>query len=294
MNPVQELLDKYNVNYSISGKDFVTKCFNPDHIDTNPSFRIDKIRGIGHCFSCGYKFNIFKHYGVVNNFLSIKLVKLKEKLREVNEVLKGLDYPEGYTPITESFRGVSLQTLRKFDAFYTDRVEKLADRIIFPIKDITGKIIVFVGRHTLSSSNPRYINYPSGVLMPMFPSKLEEKSDNIILVEGIFDFLNLYDKGVSNAVCCFGTNSLQSNTKEKLLPFRAQGVNKIYILFDGDTAGKEAAIKLKPIIEEHGFVVEIVDLPDDVDPGDLSKEDVLAIKNYTNKHEIKNENSNNR
>lgn len=281
MNPVQELLDKHSVTYSMSGKDFLTKCFNPEHNDNNPSFRIDKINGIGHCFSCGYKFNIFKYYGVVNNFLSIKLVKLKEKLREVNEVLKGLEYPEGYTPVTESFRGISLQTLRKFDAFYTDRVEKLTDRIIFPIKDITGKIVVFVGRHILSSSNPRYINYPSGVVLPMFPSKLSERTDSIIIVEGIFDFLNLYDKGLTNAICCFGTNSLQSNTKEKLLPFRAQGVNKVYILFDGDTAGKEAAIKLKPLIQEQGFTVEIVDLPDDVDPGELGKDDVTAIKNYT-------------
>lgn len=281
MNPVQELLDKHGVRYTMSGKDFVTKCFNPEHSDNNPSFRVDTINGIGHCFSCGYKFNIFKHYGVVNNFVSIKLVKLKEKLRQVNEVLKGLEYPAGYTPVSEVFRGISLQTLRKFDAFYTDRVEKLTDRIIFPIKDITGKVVVFVGRHILSSSNPRYINYPAGIVLPMFPAKLEERIDNIILVEGIFDFLNLYDKGVTNAICCFGTNSLQSNTREKLLPFRAQGVNKVYILFDGDTAGKEAAIKLKPLIQEEGFTVEIVDLPDGMDPGQLGKDDVLAIKNYT-------------
>lgn len=281
MNPVQELLDKHGVRYTMSGKDFVTKCFNPEHSDNNPSFRVDTINGIGHCFSCGYKFNIFKHYGVVNNFVSIKLVKLKEKLRQVNEVLKGLEYPAGYTPVSEVFRGISLQTLRKFDAFYTDRVEKLTDRIIFPIKDITGKVVVFVGRHILSSSNPRYINYPAGIVLPMFPAKLEERIDNIILVEGIFDFLNLYDKGVTNAICCFGTNSLQSNTREKLLPFRAQGVNKVYILFDGDTAGKEAAIKLKPLIQEEGFTVEIVDLPDGIDPGQLGKDDVLAIKNYT-------------
>ena len=281
MNPVQELLDKHGVRYTMSGKDFVTKCFNPEHSDNNPSFRVDTINGIGHCFSCGYKFNIFKHYGIVNNFVSIKLVKLKEKLRQVNEVLKGLEYPAGYTPVSEVFRGISLQTLRKFDAFYTDRVEKLTDRIIFPIKDITGKVVVFVGRHILSSSNPRYINYPAGIVLPMFPAKLEERIDNIILVEGIFDFLNLYDKGVTNAICCFGTNSLQSNTREKLLPFRAQGVNKVYILFDGDTAGKEAAIKLKPLIQEEGFTVEIVDLPDGMDPGQLGKDDVLAIKNYT-------------
>jgi len=142
---------------------------------------------------------------------------------------------------------------------------------------------VYVGRHTLSNGNPRYINYPSGVQIPVFPSHLPSGYSSLVLVEGMFDMLNLYDKGLENAVCCFGTNTLQNNTKQKLLPFKAQGVTHIYIMFDGDEAGQKAARLLKPLIEECGFIVEIVDLPDGTDPGELSQEDVDATAEYITK-----------
>ena len=58
-DPVLDLLKDKGVPFQISGKDYVTKCFNPEHDDTNPSFRIDRMTGIAHCFSCGFKTNIF-------------------------------------------------------------------------------------------------------------------------------------------------------------------------------------------------------------------------------------------
>ena len=57
----------------------------------------------------------------------------------------------------------------------------------------------------------------------------------------------------------FGTNTLQNNTKQKLLPFKAQGVTHVYLMFDGDEAGQKAARSLKPLIEECEFIVEIID-----------------------------------
>lgn len=280
-NPVEDLLRKNNIEYRPSGRDFLTKCFDDNHQDKNPSFRIDQTSGIGHCFSCNYKFNIFKHYGVLTNNVSIKIAKLKEKLKNVTEQLLGLEYPEGYTPVTSPFRGISVQTLKKFDAFYTDRVEKLVDRICFPVVDITGRIVSFTARHTLSNGNPRYINYPGGGNMPVFPASVpKEGFTSIVLVEGLLDMLNLYDKGIHNVVCCFGTNTILANLGGKLLPFKAQGITKVFILFDGDEAGRSATKKLKPLIEEENFIVEVIDLPDGSDPGDLSKDDVQSIKEY--------------
>ena len=40
----------------------IIKCLNKEHTDNNPSLRIHKISGLGHCFACGYKLNIFKHF----------------------------------------------------------------------------------------------------------------------------------------------------------------------------------------------------------------------------------------
>lgn len=106
-DPVATLLKEKGVYFTISGKDYVTKCFNPEHTDTNPSFRIDRVTGICHCFSCGYKSNIFKYYGLLTNNVSIRIVKLKEKLKALNESTNGLDMLEGASPVTHAFRGIS-------------------------------------------------------------------------------------------------------------------------------------------------------------------------------------------
>lgn len=281
MNSVEELLKEKNITYKIQGQDFLIKCLNPEHEDNNPSLRIDKDTGIFNCFGCKFKGNIFSHFGLLTNNSSVKVAKLKRKLKDLVESLEGLALPEDAIPFTQSFRGISAKTLKRFGAFTTNSDDKLIDRIIFPIKDATDKTIVFLGRHTLSNANPKYQIYPSGVSIPTYPIKIPRGNTSIVLVEGIFDMLNCIDKGLDNVVCVFGTQTMKAETSRKLLYYKAQGIQKVYILFDGDKAGNDAAKELKPLIEESGFSVEIITLPDGVDPGELDEENVLSIKEYT-------------
>lgn len=283
---VEVLLKDKGVYFNYSGADVVVKCLNPEHEDSNPSLRIDKVTGAFHCFSCGFKGNIFKYFGVLTNHSFIKVAKLKEKLKQLIIDRTGLDIPPVAVPFTRSFRGISAQTLTKFEAFYLPGESKelrgMEDRLIFPIRDITGNIVMFLGRHTLSDGNPRYLNYPSGVSIPLFPNRMEVKTKSIVLVEGIFDMLNCFDKGLTNVVCTFGTNTLQKNTKEKMIPFKTQGIEKVYLMFDGDEAGRKAASMTKPLLEELDFQVEIIKLEDDQDPGELNQEYISSIKEYVN------------
>ncbi len=281
-NEVENLLREKQIYFKVSGNDYLTKCFNPDHEDSNPSFRIDKIKGIGHCFSCGFKFNIFKYYGLITNTTNIKVAGLKEKLKELKVSSEGLEMLDGYTPITVKFRGISVKTLSKFEAFTTDKVKTMEDRIIVPLKDIRGKIRVFLGRHLLSNGDPRYINYPAEAKLPLLPPVLENRSRTLVLVEGLFDMLNLYDKGLHNVVSTMGTNTLNNDSaKHRLLPFKAQGVEKIFICFDGDAAGIKAGLELKPRLESMGFEVEIVELEDGTDPGEMSQQSVDDLREHT-------------
>jgi DNA primase len=282
-DPVLDLLQKNQLSYTVSGRDYLIKCLNPEHEDSNPSFRVDKVSGVAHCFACGFKTNVFKFFGVFTNPVPIKIAALKEKLNDLKTANLGLELPNGHTPWTKQFRGISPATLKHFGAFYTNAVEKLQDRIVFPIQDIRQKTVVFVARHTLSQGNPRYVNYPTGVKIPVFPAHLPSGYSSMVIVEGIFDMLNLYDKGLENVVCAFGTNTLQNETKQKLLPFKAQGITHVYLLFDGDEAGRKAAQTLKPVIEQEGFIVEIINLPDDTDPGELDEEDVRGLAEYVTK-----------
>jgi DNA primase len=280
-DPVLELLKDKGVYFTISGKDYVTKCFNPEHSDNTPSFRIDKATGIAHCFSCGFKTNIFKFYGLLTNNVSIRVVKLKEKLKLLKESTNGLDPLDGAKPINQAFRGISKETLKIFGAFETDRVDQMQDRIIFPITDVRSKTVCYVGRHSMSNGNPRYVNYPAGVTIPLFPTKFDEHYRTVVLVEGIFDMLNLYDKGLKNVVCTFGTSKLLNDVEQKLLSYKVMGVEKIFILYDGDQPGRDAAKKIKPLIEAADFIVEIIDLPEGQDPGIITEDDVKQLIEYT-------------
>ncbi len=277
---VLKLLQDNKLSFTVSGKDYLIKCLNSQHEDSNPSCRVDRVRGLTHCLSCGFKCNLFKFFGVFTNNTSVKIQVLKDKLEALKVDANGQELPKGATPYTHKFRGISVETLKHFGAFFTHDVEKLQDRIIFPIKDISDKTLVFVARHTLSEANPRYVNYPSGVVMPVFPAKVTGTHRSIVIVEGMFDMLNMYDKGIDNVVCVFGTNTLKNNTGRKLLAFKVQGITKIFVLFDGDKAGREASAELKPLLETEGFIVEIIALPDDMDPGDMDQEYVDSIKEY--------------
>lgn len=279
-DPVLELLNSKGLSFTISGRDYLIKCLNPEHPDSNPSMRVDRVSGTYHCFSCSYKGNIFKYFGIFTNQIPLKIAKLKEKIQELKRISTGLAELPGSVPYTRSHRGISVETLKYFGAFFTTQVDKMEDRIIFPIKSITGKTEVYVGRHLLSNGNPRYLNYPGGVQIPLFPASVPRGSRSMVLVEGLFDMLNLYDKGLDNAVACFGTNTLQKDMKQKLMPYRAQGVTKVFIMFDGDEAGRKASAFLKPLIEEEGFEVEIISLDDGDDPGVLDQENVSSIVEY--------------
>ena len=280
-DPVLDLLKSKEVAFSISGKDYVTKCFNPDHEDTNPSFRIDKTTGIAHCFSCGYKLNIFRYYGILTNTTPVRVAKLKEKIATLRESTVGLPPLKGSSPYNEVFRNISVKTLREFGACKTSDIPELELRIVFPITDIRGRVSVYVGRHTKSNAGLRYAMYPAGASVPLYPNIFHKKHSSIVLVEGIFDMLNLYDKGLQNVVCTFGTSGLLNNTTEKLFPYKVQGVTHVYIAYDGDAPGREASAKLLPLIQEAGYITEILELEDDKDPGDLSQEDVNNIIKHT-------------
>lgn len=279
MELVGKLLSDKGIKFIVSGRDYLIKCLNPEHEDSNPSLRIDKVSGLAHCFACGWKHNIFKFYDVNPPLTSIKLVKLKDKLSELKRNTD-LQMLEGAHPVKNKYRGISVETLSKFEAFYTDSIQKMADRIIFPIRNVSGRIKFFVGRYINSDANPKYLYYPDHSYIGCFPEIISKEYNTVVLVEGLFDFLNLYDKGIKNVVCVFGTQTLKNNIKEKLIVYKAQGISKIILLFDGDIAGRSAAKELKPLIEAEDFVVEIVDLPDDEDPGSLSQEDVDTLKEY--------------
>lgn len=280
MDSVEQILVSKNIDYTISGKDYVVHCMNPEHTDNNPSMRIDKVSGIFNCFSCGFSGNLFNTFNVKRDLILVNVQKIKDKIKDIMNT--SLSMPLGYIPFYRDYRGISKETYKHFNVFMH---EKYLDRIVFPITDITGNIKVFVGRSIVSDEQgEKYKNDPREVTMPLYPAKVEVYNNSIILVEGLFDMINLWDKGLKNVVCTFGTSfghvkkkhKIEKNL-ERLNIYKLQGATSIFILYDGDQAGKEAANNLYNNLKSKYFT-EVIELPEDRDPGELTQEEVDRLK----------------
>jgi DNA primase len=270
---VEDLLKSKDIPYLPRGKDYEVTCLNPDHPDRNPSMRIDQVTGIFNCFSCGFKGNLFTHFGEKVNKMEMKRQLLKKKIDEVRAESVGLQMPEGYSPYIGNWRSIRAETYREFEAFI-HAGKDFTGRICFPVRDRSGRIVAFQSR-TTGDQQPKYLNTPPGAKMPLFPV-VEPIQGSIILVEGIFDVINLHDKGLTNAVCCFGVKNV---TEEKLQVLSVAGVDSIDVFLDNDEAGQTGANRIRELCESIGLNTRNIAFGDKaMDAGALAKPQVDKLK----------------
>ena len=130
--------------------------------------------------------------------------------------------------------------------------ERFSGRITFPISDRRGRIVGF-GARALGDEHPKYLNSPETEifnkrdLLYGFPQVGEamRKERAAIIVEGYTDVLMLYQSGIKNAVATLGTATTPSHLRT-LSGF----ADKIYMLFDPDTAGEKALERADATVRE--------------------------------------------
>lgn len=145
------------------------------------------------------------------------------------------------------------------------------NRILFPIRNIEGKIISFGGRE-ITGEGPKYINLPetevyqkNRVLYGLWEGKESIRSqEKVILVEGYIDVLRCFQCGIRNVVATCGTalTSGQANVMKRF-------TSHVVIVYDGDEAGLSAAMRATSILLQAGLTVSAVTLPDGKDPDDF-------------------------
>ncbi len=164
-------------------------------------------------------------------------------------------------------------------------------RVIFPIHNITGRVIGF-GARILSAEKkaPKYINSTesdiyekSKVLFGIFQAKKEiVHQQNCLLVEGYTDVISLFQAGLKNVVASSGT----SLTKDQIRLIKRY-TNNITILYDGDFAGIKASFRGIDMILEEGMSVKVVLFPEGEDPDSLSKKlPEIEFKHYITQNTI--------
>jgi len=175
---------------------------------------------------------------------------------------------EGYKQEYLEKTGLSIfKDQKKYDRF--------RGRVIFPIHNLSGRVIGFGGRILTSDKNkPKYLNSPesiiynkSKVLYGIYFARTEMvKQDNCYLVEGYTDVISLHQAGVTNVVASSGT----SLTTDQIKLIKRYTPN-ITILYDGDTAGIKASFRGIDMILEEGMNVRVVLFPDGEDPDSFAK-----------------------
>lgn len=147
------------------------------------------------------------------------------------------------------------------------------NRLLFTITDSQGHCIGFGGR-VLDDSLPKYINSPesplyhkSEVLYGLDLAKLAiREKGTVFIVEGYFDHLALYRAGVKNVVATCGT-ALTINHVKLLRRY----ADKVYTLFDADSAGKRATFRAMELFLEENIPARVVLLPSGEDPDSFIK-----------------------
>ncbi len=157
--------------------------------------------------------------------------------------------------------------------------DRFRGRIIFPIFSESGTLLAFGGR-TIFDEPSKYLNSPDNPLYKkshhLYGFNLAKKSireDNtVLLVEGYFDVISLYQHGVKNATASLGT-ALTDNQIYLLKRF----THNIHIFYDSDQAGIAAAVRGIEKMFEQNINPRIIILRDAKDPDDFIREKGLKV-----------------
>jgi len=154
---------------------------------------------------------------------------------------------------------------------------RFIDRIIFPIHSANGTLVGFGGR-TITGHQAKYVNSPetpffnkSRLLYAYHHAKQTlYKTKEIIITEGYLDVIMLHQAGFDNAVATLGTALTQEH-----LPLLRKGEPRIIMAYDGDKAGRNAALKASRLLSAGGFDGGVVIFPQGMDPADMVKNSLI-------------------
>ncbi|MFM8432638.1 MAG: DNA primase [Bacteroidota bacterium] len=153
--------------------------------------------------------------------------------------------------------------------------DRFRDRVMFPIHNVSGRIIGFGGRILKKDDKTaKYINSPeseiyhkSRALYGIFQAKKSiVKNDECMIVEGYTDVISLHQTGIENVVAPCGTA-----LTEEQIRLVGRYTKNLTLLFDGDDAGIKAALKSIRLILLEGFNVRIVLFPNKEDPDSFAR-----------------------
>lgn len=205
-------------------------------------------------------------------------------LTERSFVKKTIDqYEVGYFPGGPQSMKSLLTELKKHNFLAQDLVDcnilalnknlyysPFEERILFPIKDPMGRVCGFGGRiYRKQDTRPKYYNtkesdfFIKGSLLFGFneAKKSIQEKQAVFMVEGYTDCLAMVQHGFANTVATLGTACTQAHLK-----LLSRHADILYVLYDADSAGTQAILRLTQLCWQVSMELRVVRLPQGSDP----------------------------
>ena len=171
-------------------------------------------------------------------------------------------------------RGFTREELTASGIFYpkgSGLVCRFAGRLMIPICDFSGDVVAFGGR-IIGEGEPKYLNSPESpifqkgkILFGFYQARERIRSRNrVILVEGYMDVISMHAFGFAETVASLGT----AFTKDQAVRI-SRLTRNVYILYDGDSAGRKATLRAAKAFYAVGIEPKVVLLPEGSDPDDF-------------------------
>jgi DNA primase len=286
---VLEYLSRYHWQPCRRGSGGQVAGLCPLHTETKPSFWIHTRKNLFYCHSCGRGGDLIRlvqlyhrlsfpqavahlrghtaSVGLLPDTMAFYRAQLRWRPEAMSYLAqRGLHHAEtlhtlgvGYAPgacLCAHLRdlGYAPEHLRQSGLINAQGRDTLYRRIVFPYGDtLYGRSI-----DPDSCAPHRFLRAGKGGL---FRWECLHSASEVILVEGFFDVAALWQAGLLNATCGGGTQ-LNHTQFQQLIT----GSRTIWIAFDGDAAGQQAAIRLSARLNQAGQQARRVLLPHAHDP----------------------------
>jgi DNA primase len=294
--PLLEYLQQQNwIGRPAGHEEYVGLC--PLHEESRPSFYVNTHKDVFYCHGCGQGGDLIRFLQLSRQMPFRKSLAHLDPSARGDDVIAVLEqaatfyqhqlnqYPEalgylwqrgvyhpalirelgiGYAPGGSLRRhltaqGYSFELLRTAGLINVQGADALYQRIVFPLRQCQ-RIVNLYGRSIDSAFAHRFLPGSKGGL---YAWEKVRHYDEVILVEGLFDYGSLRQAGFYNTTCSLGTH-LNDTQFQQL----CDGQRTVYLTFDVDAnqSGQQAAEQLAHRLGAHGIIALRVLLPQDYDP----------------------------
>lgn len=202
---------------------------------------------------------------------------LNERGLSINTAISfGLGYSLGYNQLVSYLVSKGYDTDQMEEAGLVDckngkYSDAMAGRLVTPIINNLKQVVAFGGRVLEKDKLPKYKNTKETILFnkskELFGQhilkrlRMQEEITSVIMVEGYMDVISLYQAGIKNTLASMGTALTVDQAK-----LVKRYCDKIYICYDGDSAGQKATLRGLDILSSQNLDVKVMSLTDKLDP----------------------------